>query len=47
MNCGQIKDLYYLCLAGSKVTSWSLTQEVAGSNISFLQKSCHRIQSIQ
>ena len=33
MNCGQFKDaLCYLCLAGSMVTSWSLTQDVGGSN---------------
>ena len=33
MNWGQLKDpVYYPCLAGCVVTSWSLTQEVAGSD---------------
>ena len=33
MNWAQFEDpLYYLCLAGTVVTYWSLTQEVAGSN---------------
>ena len=27
-----IDPLFYLCLTGSMVTSWPLTQEVAGSN---------------
>ena len=39
MNWGQSKDpLCYLCLAGSMVTSWSLSQEVANSNSSFNYK---------
>ena len=34
MNWAQFKDPFcYLCLAGAVVASWSLTQEVAGSNI--------------
>ena len=33
MNWAQFKDpLCYLCLADAVVASWSLTQEVAGSN---------------
>ena len=33
MNWAQFKHrLYYLCPAGTVVASWSLTQEVAGSN---------------
>ena len=31
MNWGQFKDLVsHMCLAGTVVASWSLTQEVAG-----------------
>ena len=33
MNWGQFKDYFtQMCLAGTVVASWSLTQEVAGSN---------------
>ena len=33
MTWGQFKDsLSYMCLAGFMVTTWSLTQEVAGFN---------------
>ena len=33
MNLAQFKDaVSYLCLAGSVVSSWSLTQEVVDSN---------------
>ena len=33
MNLVQFKDpLSHMCLAGTVVASWSLTQEVAGSN---------------
>ena len=31
MNEGQFKDpVFHICLAGTAVASWSLTQEVAG-----------------
>ena len=34
MNWAQLKDLVsHMCIAGAVVTSWSLTQEVAGSSI--------------
>ena len=33
INYDQLKDpVCYLCLTGAEVASWSLTQEVAGSN---------------
>ena len=33
MNCVQFKDpVSHMCLAGTVVASWSLTQEVAGSS---------------
>ena len=33
MNWAQFKDpVSHMCLAGAVVASWSLTQEVAGSN---------------
>ena len=33
MNWAQFKDpVPHMCLAGTMVTSWSLTQEVAGSS---------------
>ena len=33
MNWAQFKDpASYMCLAGAVVASWSLTQQVAGSN---------------
>ena len=33
MNWGQFKDpASYMCLVGTVVASWSLTQEVTGSN---------------
>ena len=33
MNWAQFKDpVSHMCLAGTAVTSWSLTQEVAGSS---------------
>ena len=36
MNRGQFKDsVYYPCLAGSAVTSWSLAQEVASLSNQF------------
>ena len=37
LNCTQFKDcLCYLCLACTVVASWSLTQEVAGSQVRVL-----------
>ena len=39
MNWDQFKyPVCYLCLVSAVVTSWSLTQEVAGSGTVFLQK---------
>ena len=33
MKCGKFKDpVSHMCLAGTMVASWSLTQEVAGLN---------------
>ena len=33
MNCSQLKDpVSHMCLAGTVIAYWSLTQEVAGLN---------------
>ena len=39
MNWAQFKDhVSHMCLAGAMVACWFVTQEIAGSNIYFLQK---------
>ena len=39
MNWAQFKDLVsHMCLAGTAVACWFVTQEVAGTNTHFLQK---------
>ena len=48
MNWGQFKDaLFHLCLLGSLVTHWSLTQEVTGLNDKYFSHWIQRIQEFQ
>ena len=39
MNWAQFRDpVFHMCLVGAVVACWFVTQDVAGSNMDFLQK---------
>ena len=45
MNQDQFKDpVYHMCLAGTVIATWSLTQEMAGSNPFTVMTNIQRIQ---